>query len=85
MTQDLEERARLMKARMSAYKAGSPAHLSDSETYLSRTERTREPRSSCGDRARGDLHDRPDRFREFDRGHHRGRRRGEYSMDSFTF
>ena len=81
VTQDLEERARLMKMKMSAYRSGGSPAMSDTESYLGRgtdrSSRRREPHGSAGSRF-----DRYERGHEFDRGHHRPRRR-EYSNDQF--
>ena len=82
VTQDLEERARLMKMKMTAYRqAGSSpgaSHGSDSEALYSA--RLRDHATSSGDRYHRDrgrgIERGYDRGRELDRGHHRSRRRG---------
>ena len=85
VTQDLEERARLMKMKMSAYRSGGSPAMSDTESYLGRVSdrssrsRSHEPRGSAGTRF-----DRYDRGHELDRGHHRRGRR-EYSKSWFFF
>ncbi len=84
VTQDLEERARVMKMKMSAYRSGGSPAMSDTESYLSRGSHGDRPAPSRG-RQREPLPGRLDRFERYergghdlDRGHHRTRRR-EYS------